>query len=86
MSYCGICNNHDVTFSKVEGGYHCSGCNEILYDDEMERDNIKKSLEAVKGGKSLGWEIYPNIKGMGKPIDKVIAEYEGKCRALGIKI
>lgn len=86
MSYCGICNNHNVTFTKVEGGYHCSGCDEIQYDDEMERDNIERTLRAAKSGKSEGWKIYPNIEGLGDPIDEVISEYEGKCRALGIKI
>lgn len=52
----------------------------------MERDNIEKTLRAAKRGKSEGWKIYPNWEGMGEPIDEVISEYEGKCRALGIKI
>jgi hypothetical protein len=85
MSYCGICNNHNVTFEKVEGGYHCSGCNEIQYDDEMERDNIEKTLRAAKRGKGEGWKIYPNWEGFGEPVDDVIAVYENKLKRLGIK-
>lgn len=86
MSYCGICNKHNVNFTKVEGGYYCSGCDEIQYDDEMDRDYIVRTLKSAKLGKREGWEIYPNIKFLGEPIDEVIAEYENKCRVLGIKI
>lgn len=86
MGYCRICNNHNVIFTKVEGGHHCSGCDEIQYDDQMERDNIERTLIAAKRGKSEGWKLYPNMRFLGEPIDDVIAEYEGKCRALGIKI
>jgi NAD-dependent SIR2 family protein deacetylase len=86
MSYCGICNKHNVTFTQVEGGYHCSGCDEIIYDDEMERHIVKETLIAAKLGKKEGWKLYPNIELFGEPIDKVIEEYSAKCIMLGIKI
>ena len=81
MAYCGICNNHNVTFSKVEGGYHCSGCDEIQYDDELEMDSIVKTLNAAKRGKAEGWKLYPNIEGFGEPIDEVIGQYEAKLQS-----
>lgn len=86
MSYCGICNNHNVTFTRVKGGYHCSGCDEIQYDDDLEKDIAYNTLIAATMAKREGWIIYPNWPGIGEPIDEVIAKYEGKCRALGIKI
>lgn len=76
MGYCGICNNNNVTFTKVEGGFYCSGCDEIQYDDEMDKESNLRILNAAKRGKAEGWKIYPNIEGLGDDIDDVIREYE----------
>lgn len=78
MSYCGICNNHNVKFTRVNGGYHCSGCDEIQYDDEI--DNIERTLNAAKHGKLEGWKLYPNCDFMGEPIDEVILRCENKLK------
>lgn len=77
MSYCGICDNNNVTFSKVNGGFYCSGCDEIQYDNEIYLENAKTTLRAVRLGKREGWKIYPNCEILGgEPIDDVIEKYE----------
>lgn len=80
MAYCGICNNHDVKFESTPDGYYCSGCDEINYYDELDKDNIIKTLRAAKQGKSEGWKNYPNCEFLGQPIDDVILEYENKAK------
>jgi hypothetical protein len=58
MGYCGICNKHGVTSEKVEGGYYCSGCDEIHYYDQLDKQNAEKTLEIIKRAKANGANTY----------------------------
>lgn len=76
MSYCNICRKHDVIFSRVKGGFHCSGCDEIYYYDDIEKEESERSLRAIRSAKAAGWKIYPNWEKFGEPIDDALRKAE----------
>jgi hypothetical protein len=76
MSYCGICGKHDVISSRVKGGFYCSGCDEIYYYDDIEKEEAERSLRAIRSAKAAGWKIYPNWEEFGEPIDEVLRKAE----------
>lgn len=80
MGYCGECNNHNVIFTNIKKGFHCSGCDEIFYYEDVESELDKRTLTAVRLAKKEGWKIYPNIELLGEPIDDVIKNLEKKIK------
>lgn len=86
MSYCSTCESHETTFTKVKDGFHCSGCDEIHYFDEMDRESALRTYKAILSAIADGWKIYPNIEGLGDPIDLAFEEAKKECERLQVKI
>jgi hypothetical protein len=82
MSYCVICQNHNVSFSKVEGGWYCSGCDEIHYDDEMEKESAIRTLIGIKIAISRGEKSYGIFY---EDIKQALKEAQDECKRLGIE-
>ncbi len=81
MSYCGICNSHDVKFTKVDGGWYCSGCDEIHYDSEMRIESAIRTLDGVRAAKRRGCKTYGIFD---EDIDQALSEAIEECKSLGI--
>lgn len=84
MSYCGLCDTHNVKFTICKEGIECSNCG-FDYHENLEKDNAEKSLRAIQSAKSAGWKLYPNDAFMGKPIDEALKNAEARCKKLGLK-
>lgn len=85
MSYCGLCDTHDVKITYSKDGVECSNCG-FDWHENLEMDNAERSLRAIRSGKRDGWKIYPNIQGLGEPIDRVLKQAEDRCLKLGLTI
>jgi hypothetical protein len=85
MSYCGLCDTHDVKLTYSKEGVECSNCG-FDYHENIERDNAERTLNAIKRFKRDGGKYYPNDPSFGKPIDVALKDAEERCIKLGLKI
>jgi len=85
MSYCGLCDTHNVTFTYSKDGIECSNCG-FDWHENLDMDNAERTLRAIKSGIHNGWKLYPNDDFLGKPINKALADAEERCKQLGCKI
>lgn len=68
-SYCGNCDSSVKSFI----GGCCPKCGYDSGDIGNIIQNAKESLAVQLQCKKEGWELYPNIEGLGDPIDESIA-------------
>ena len=85
MSYCGLCDSHNVKFTYSKDGVECSNCG-FDWHENLDMDNAERSLRAIKSGVAAGWKFYPNDPGFGSPIEEALKDAQERCIKLGLKI
>lgn len=85
MSYCGLCDTHNVKITYSKDGIECSSCG-FDWHENLEKDIAERNLRAIKSGKAAGWKLYPNDPGFGEPIDKALKSAQDRCLGLGLSV